>query len=275
PPSDFDTQPEGFAAGLPCFARGTPILTADGERPVEEIRVGDLVMTRDAGLQPVLWHGHRHLTAIDLDRCPDWRPIHFPVGSVGNLRPLRLSPQHAVAIRLPDGTEVLVRARHLAEAGYGGARVARGVRAVTYHHLLLPHHAILSAAGAPAESLYPGPEGLRMLGDPACATLFEALRLDLQPGVGLAPGDILARFGPRVLPLVTGAQFRSARPCSGGAARHPQGQPIRPAPRQNIGQKARHGVIPGPSPQGMPGDGCGSGPSAARVGAGSVDASPR
>lgn len=103
---------------------------------------------------PVIWSGRRHICAADLDLRPEWRPIHFPAGAIGNRKALRLSPQHAVAIRLCDGQDWLVRARHLAEAGYGGARVARGVRAVTYHHHLLPRHAILSAAGPAVESFY-------------------------------------------------------------------------------------------------------------------------
>lgn len=38
-----------------CFAAGTMIRTARGERPVEKLRVGDLVVTRDNGLQPLAW----------------------------------------------------------------------------------------------------------------------------------------------------------------------------------------------------------------------------
>jgi hypothetical protein len=33
--------------GVSCFAAGTPVLTPDGVRPIEEIQVGDLVLSRD------------------------------------------------------------------------------------------------------------------------------------------------------------------------------------------------------------------------------------
>jgi hypothetical protein len=206
-PTALDTRPEAFATGLPCFVRGTPILTPEGERPVEEIVAGDLVLTRDHGPARVLWAGRRVVCADTLAQRPDLRPVHFPSGAIGNRRAVRLSPQHAVLRRLPDGTEWLVRARHLAELGEGGARVARGVRAVAYHHLLLDRHAILWAAGAPAESYYPGPDALAMLDPAARQAVAQAI-------LGRAPvpdgADLAAAYGPRALPLARRSDLRAA-----------------------------------------------------------------
>ncbi len=204
-PSQMQTAQQRSAAGIPCFTSGTPILTPKGERPVEDIRAGDLVLTQGGGVQPVIWAGHRALGPQDLDAQPDLRPIHFATDSIGNSRPLRLSPQHAVTVRRPDGTRVLARARHLSETGMPGVRVARGVRAVTYHHLLLPRHAILWAAGAGAESFYPGPEALRMLGEAQCIAVIAALRATLSDKLGmptkLTPDVLVQLYGPRALPL--------------------------------------------------------------------------
>lgn len=36
-----------------CFTAGTPILTEDGYRPIEELKIGDLVYTKDGSLQPI------------------------------------------------------------------------------------------------------------------------------------------------------------------------------------------------------------------------------
>ena len=36
-----------------CFTAGTPILTENGYRPIEELKVGDLVYTKDGSLQPI------------------------------------------------------------------------------------------------------------------------------------------------------------------------------------------------------------------------------
>jgi hypothetical protein len=32
---------------VPCFAAGTPVLTPDGEKPIEQLKPGDLVLSRD------------------------------------------------------------------------------------------------------------------------------------------------------------------------------------------------------------------------------------
>ncbi len=213
-PSQMQSAQQKFAAGIPCFARGTLILTPEGERPVEDIRAGDLVLTEGSGAQPVIWAGHRALGPRDLDRQPELRPIHFATGSIGNSRPLRLSPQHAVAIRLPDGKGVLARARHLSEAALPGVRVARGMRAVTYHHLLLPRHAVLWADGARTESFYPGPEAMRMLGEAQRISVIAALRAALANKVALPttpkPDVLMQLYGPRALPLVTRSDLRAS-----------------------------------------------------------------
>lgn len=40
-----------------CFGSGTLIKTQDGVRPVEMLRIGDMVLTVDNGLQPIRWIG--------------------------------------------------------------------------------------------------------------------------------------------------------------------------------------------------------------------------
>ena len=44
-----------------CFTAGTRILTPHGPRPVEDLRPGDLVITRDNGPQPLRWTGRREV----------------------------------------------------------------------------------------------------------------------------------------------------------------------------------------------------------------------
>ncbi len=207
PPETFDTQPEAFAAGLPCFARGTPILTTAGERAVEDLRPGDLVVTLDNGPQPVLWHGSRALGPRDLALRPDLRPIRLAPGHWGD-RPLVVSPQHGVLV-----DDVLVRARHLAEAGRG-ARVLSGVQRIAYHHVLLPRHGLVLAAGAWVDSLYPGPEALRAL-RPDQARAIAAL---VTGWPGAPPDAVATAYGPRARPLLSRRAAASfAHPA---AARH-------------------------------------------------------
>jgi hypothetical protein len=190
------------AMGIPCFVAGTPILTASGPRPVEEITPGDLVKT-DTGLRTVIWAGARSLGPGDLGANPALRPIHFDPGAIGNTATLRLSPQHAVLLR--GEVPVLARAKHIAAAGLPGVRIAAGVRQVRYHHLLLDRHSILSAAGAWVESLYPGPQMLSLIAPVDRLRIAVAIaglhRLGEQRLIDLT--DLSKAYGPRAYPLIS------------------------------------------------------------------------
>ena len=58
-----------------CFARGTLILTADGEVPVENLAIGALVMTTNGAL-PVKWVGRQ---AMRKNASASWHPSVVPV----------------------------------------------------------------------------------------------------------------------------------------------------------------------------------------------------
>lgn len=133
-----------------CFAGGTPILTPDGERPIEQLRAGDLVMTLD-GPAPLRWLGHRAIgfaPGANGGANASARPIAVTAGAFGDGLPrqeVRFSPEHAVlagGVLIPIG---------LLE---NGATLACDLACteVTYYHLELDRHAIVYAAGLPAES---------------------------------------------------------------------------------------------------------------------------
>jgi Ca2+-binding RTX toxin-like protein len=210
-PADVSTRQDMVRMGIPCFTSGTPILIPQGWTMVEALREGDLVQTT-MGVQPIIWTRCHTLTQSDLTQRPDLRPIHFPIGAIGNSVPLRLSPQHAVLLRCPLGNTVLVRARHLAEIGFGKTRVAKGVRHVSYHHILLPRHSILCASGAPVESFYPGPQAVAMLDWPSRLALSAAIFSNVtvrDPRLDTSP---CAAYGPRVHPLVALKALKNMSP---------------------------------------------------------------
>lgn len=185
--------------GVACFAQGTRIATPEGLRAVESLAPGDMVRTAQ-GVAPVLWHGVRRVDAQTLADHPQLRPVRIGAGHYGLTEDLVVSPQHGVRVG-----DVLIRARHLARWGQG-ARVAKGIRSVTYHHILLPRHGLLLAAGGWSESFHPGPEAMRMLG---WQDRIAVARL-IQPGARIE-GDTLAQaYGPRCLPLVSGREARLA-----------------------------------------------------------------
>ena len=145
-----------------CFAAGTDISTPTGPVPVELLRTGDRVLTRDDGPQPIVWTGHREVTGARLHVMPGLRPVRIPSGAFDPVDPrgdLLLSPQHRLLVRgqaaraLFNTPEVLVAASDL--TGYRGVHVDRRVAGVTYVHIMLPRHAVIWANGIAAESFHP------------------------------------------------------------------------------------------------------------------------
>lgn len=174
--------------------------------PAGDIQLGDHVQTADNGLQPVIWCGHRHLNAAELAAHPQLRPIVLQPGSLlGNKRAVRVSPQHRFLLpkALTDGEERFLRAKLLSDLPFAGVRRARGVRAVTYVHLMTPRHEVIFAEGLPTETFWPGSQALQSLGPQERAEilhLFPALRHSAEGYGGLARKD-LRRFDLRQMRL--------------------------------------------------------------------------
>lgn len=199
--------------GIPCFAAGTPIMTPKGWRMVEDIRAGDLVSTWDGKAVSVIWSGGRSLGHEELSERPGLRPVRFARHVIGNTRELALSPQHSVLMELSGREQVMVRAVHLAKFWHGGVRHARGTGFVHYRHLLLPRHAVLNAAGAALESMYPGRQALNALDATARADVLVSVlgAANFSPMPAFTLGSLSQFYGPRYRRLLTGAEV--ARAC--------------------------------------------------------------
>jgi Ca2+-binding RTX toxin-like protein len=126
-PAQMSSKTQLYAAGIPCFAAGSMILTPKGEVAVEALRPGDLVVTRDNGPQPVLWSAMRRLVPDDLLAHPELAPIAIAPGVFGQERRLLVSPQHALLVR-SGADECFARAGHLARTRGGKIRIAKGMR---------------------------------------------------------------------------------------------------------------------------------------------------
>lgn len=157
-------SPDPGSPGVVCFTAGTRIATPCGERPVEELRVGDLVTTHGSGAQQIRWIACRTLGLKELAAMPKLRPIALEPGWTGLNRRLLLSPQHAILVKTSESSKrYLARAAQLARMKGGFVRVANGIRKVTYIHFLLPKHEIVFANGVATESFYPGAWGVETL----------------------------------------------------------------------------------------------------------------
>ncbi|MGJ8617105.1 MAG: Hint domain-containing protein [Sulfitobacter sp.] len=147
------TQTPVGAFGPTCFTPGTMIDTPDGPKPIEDLKVGDMVTTLDHGAQPI-----RLITRDRFWAIGDFAPIRFDAGAIGNDAPLVVSPQHRMLItgwqaELYFGqNEVLVAAKHLVN-GSSITHVTGGT--VEYIHLMFDQHQIVFGGGVPSESYFP------------------------------------------------------------------------------------------------------------------------
>jgi autotransporter passenger strand-loop-strand repeat protein len=132
----------------PCYCRGTRILTDRGEAMIEDLSIGDTVMTLSGEARPIRWIGYRHLDLRRHKTREQVQPILIRAGAFADglpRRDLRVSPDHAMLL-----DTVLVPARLL----INGASIERDTQCddVTYHHIELETHDILLAEALPAES---------------------------------------------------------------------------------------------------------------------------
>lgn len=153
-----------------CFTPGTAIATPFGDRAIEDLRPGDLVLTRDHGPRAIRWIGASTVPAED-----KFAPIEIGEGVFGH-GSLLVSPQHRMLFTGPRAEllfgerEVLVAAKHLVD---GHAVCVRPRPAVTYIHLMFDSHEIIRANGLQTESFFAADQGLSALDDRARAELFE------------------------------------------------------------------------------------------------------
>lgn len=173
-----------------CLGAGARVATPGGPVPVEQLRPGDRVLTRDRGPMRLLWVGARRVEPEAQRQEPKLRPVRIPAGALGGGLPHRdlwVSRQHRMLVRAPGLGEVLVAAALL--DGRQGIAAHVSPAPLTLHHLLLDSHAILYVEGTGSESLLPGAEALRALDPEARAALLAAL----PPGAAPTPARPLLR----------------------------------------------------------------------------------
>ncbi|WP_254054508.1 Hint domain-containing protein [Roseovarius sp. EL26] len=166
------TSTEFHGTTMPCFVRGTKILTIRGPVEIENLKAGDLVWTADRGYQPIRWIGSRRLKEIGSHNADKVAPVLVSSGSIGQDMPdsdLLVSPQHRmlvsgmIAERMFGATENLASAKHLTDRE--GINTQTHLQQVEYFHMLFENHEIISANGALCESLFLGPEALKSLSE--------------------------------------------------------------------------------------------------------------
>jgi Hint domain len=146
--SDIVVRPTPVPPGpVECFAAGTRIAIRRGSVAVEELHVGDLVMTVSGRLQPIQWMGRRTVKCRRHPAADRVQPVRIAPHAFGENRPRRpllLSPDHSVFV---EG--VLIPVRFL----INGTTVAQlDVATISYYHMELPRHDVVLAEGLPSET---------------------------------------------------------------------------------------------------------------------------
>ncbi len=168
---------------VPCFTPGSFVMTKDGPKLVEQLKVGDLVATRDNEFQAIRWIGKKFVNAGALACAPHLRPVRLRADTIApNVpdRDMTVSPQHRMIIEnaatqlLLGEEQVLVKAKHLTHKP--GISVVEPEEGVTYIHVMFDQHEVILVDNAWTESFQPGD----LIASDASDEVFEEL-LELFP----------------------------------------------------------------------------------------------
>ena len=76
------------------FVKGTRITLSSGAlKPIEELEVGEKVITRDKGVQEIRWIGQSTMRATG-----DFAPVVIKAGPLNNMHDLDVSPEHRLFV---------------------------------------------------------------------------------------------------------------------------------------------------------------------------------
>jgi len=133
-----------------CFLRGTRVLTTSGEVAVEDLKIGDALIT-SAGPRPLKWGGIRMLTkGGGVSWHPAVAPVRIAKSALGDQVPHRdllVSPDHGMWIN-----GLLIPAKHLINGRSISQPNFDDVETLEYFLVDVGEHAMIVAEGAEAES---------------------------------------------------------------------------------------------------------------------------
>ena len=153
----FESTPGGTSAYIPnnavvtnCFATGTRIATPDGDKPIEMLRAGDLVLTHDGRAVPVIWRAWQSVVNprnLSVGRSP----VRIEAGALGPdlpNGPLTVMGDHALLF-----DDMLINAGTLVNGTTIRLLPLAGLPSMfNYWHVELEKHECVVANGVPAES---------------------------------------------------------------------------------------------------------------------------
>jgi choice-of-anchor A domain-containing protein len=143
--------------GVVCFLSGTMIATPAGETAIEDLAIGDMVLTSDGAAAPIRWIGRRTISRAFADPVRGL-PVRIRAGALGEATPARdllVSNCHAMLVG-----DVLVQAGAMVN-GTSIVRETETADTFTYYHVELDDHALILAEGAPTETFVDNADRMR------------------------------------------------------------------------------------------------------------------
>lgn len=133
---------------LVCFLAGTMIATPDGEKPIENLAVGEDIVSADGRVLKVKFVS-RQTVVPRFHNSPRARPVRIARGALGENLPARdlfVSPGHAILV---DG--ILARAGALVN-GTTISQAAAMEKSFIYYNIECDDHELIVAEGLACES---------------------------------------------------------------------------------------------------------------------------
>jgi Hint domain len=138
------------AVGCSCFLPGTRIKTPEGEIKIEELRIGDNVLTASGETKPIKFIGRREVSREPSQSWTGAGPVKISRFAIDGKVPhsdLYVSPGHAIYI---DG--ILIPAVNLVNGVTIVADAKPEALSLTYFHIELDTHEAILAEGLAVES---------------------------------------------------------------------------------------------------------------------------
>ena len=143
----------GTGCDVKCFLKGTKIRTADGERNVEDLAIGDMLPTLFGGMRPIQWVGRYSYKKSDSAKpwAADAQPVRIARSALAPNVPhadLFVTGWHALLI-----DDVLVPAGNLINGTTITRYAADEFDELEFYHIKLEGHDVVYAEGAACETL--------------------------------------------------------------------------------------------------------------------------
>lgn len=147
----------GGGGGPACFLPGTGIRTPAGDVPIEDLSVGDLVLTLSGAAVPIKWMARQVFKKSGSSWSEAVMPIRVARHALDDHTPhadLYLSPWHSLFI---DGH--LMPVKDLVNDISIAPALPEGLQTIEYFQIVLATHEVIFAEGAPAETFLVEGEG--------------------------------------------------------------------------------------------------------------------